>query len=98
MRVLDEQWRQLLGGIVAAGVSRAEFAASTPTVVARRLLTVIDGLSVYAVVGALPFPELTEIARDVAARATPPGRWGSVRVVSGFGLTTRNWPKRSRSA
>lgn len=63
---LDEQWLDLLEGIVAAGVASGEFTASTPKVVARRLLTIIDGLGTQAVVGALPLAELTEIARDFA--------------------------------
>jgi AcrR family transcriptional regulator len=63
---LDGQWLDLLGGIVAAGVASGEFTANAPQIVARRLLTIIDGLGTQAVVGALPLAELTEIARDFA--------------------------------
>lgn len=63
---LDEGWLDLLGGIVAAGVASGEFTAGAPNVVARRLLTIIDGLGTQAVVGALPLSELTKIARDFA--------------------------------
>jgi len=61
---LTEQWTTRIATIVGAGVDAGEFAVSgTADTVARRLLTLIDGLGSQKVVRAVPAAEVAQIAR-----------------------------------
>jgi len=61
---LTEQWITRITAIVTGGVDAGEFAISgTADAVARRLLTLIDGLGSQKVVRAVPAAEVTQIAR-----------------------------------
>jgi AcrR family transcriptional regulator len=61
---LTERWTTAITAIVAAGVEAGEFTVTGPVdAVARRLLTLIDGLGSQKVVRAVPAAEVNQIAR-----------------------------------